>query len=232
MTEQLMKRFISLGVGLIMTSCAQIQKLDPVPADSLRSIVKIQAISTGGKQNLGSGVVIAPNTVATNCHVMRTAKRAFVIVPEGLFPVTAQAAVPENDICLLKTAHIDVPVADLAESDAIKVGDSIVLSGFPFALGRRTSRGEVTALHPFRDSYIIEINTGFNHGASGGGVFDKDGKLIGLMTFMGREGGQMHFYVIPETWIETALEQEFSPLKPFSERSFWENGEFDKQVTK
>ena len=228
-----MKAFISIvGIGLIIASCTQLQTVENAPVDASRSIVKVQAISPGGKQNLGSGVVIAPNTIATNCHVIRTASRAFLVVPEGLYPVIAQTATPEFDVCMLKTEHLDLPAPEIAESDSVKIGDEIVLSGYPFALGLRASRGKVTGLHPYGKDQIIEINTGFNHGASGGGVFDNSGKLIGLMTFMGPEADAYHFYAIPATWLAMGLEQEFRPLKPFTERSFWEKGEFVKKVKK
>jgi S1-C subfamily serine protease len=160
---------------------------------------------------------------------MRTANRAFLVQNEQLYRVLALAAAPELDVCILKTDHLDSPAADATESDTIKIGDDIVLSGYPFALSLRMMRGKVIGLHPYGDDQIIEINTGFNHGASGGGVFDQNGKLIGLMTFMGPEAGAMHFYVIPATWLTMGLEHEFMPLKPFKDRSFWEKGEFVKQ---
>lgn len=227
-----MKLFASVFLVFIISGCAQIQKVEVSPFDPSRSTVKIQAISLGGRQNLGSGVVIAPNLIATNCHVVRKASRVFLSQPERLYKVRSQATLPEFDVCILQTDHLDLPAADLAESESVKIGDDIILSGYPFALSLSMKRGKVTALHPYGDGRIIEINTGFNHGASGGGVFNSKGKLIGLMTFMGSEDGVMHFYVIPATWLAMGLEQEFSPLKPFKDRSFWENGGFVKQLKK
>jgi serine protease Do len=225
-----MKLFARVCVGLMLSSCSQLQKVDTNPANSGQSTVKIQAISTNGKQNLGSGVVIAPNTIATNCHIIRRSQRAFVIEPDRLYPILTQAVLPEFDVCILKTDRLNVPAAVLAESEAVKVGDDIVLSGYPFALNLRMKQGKVIGLYPYGDNQIIEINTGFNHGASGGGVFDSSGKLIGLMTFMGPEAGTYHFYVIPAAWVAMGLEQEFAPLKPFEARSFWEKGDFVKRV--
>ena len=223
-----MKLFVSVCMGLLLAGCSSTQKVETTPFDPIRSTVKIQALSASGKQNLGSGVVIAPNTIATNCHIMRKSKRAFVIEPDGLYPVLTQAVLPEFDVCILKTDHLNLPSTELAEHESAHVGDDIVLSGYPFGLSLRTMRGNIIALHPYGHDNIIEINAGFNHGASGGGVFDHDGKLIGLMTFIGSEAGAMHFYVIPANWLAKGLEQEFMPLKPFKDPSFWEKGDFKK----
>jgi serine protease Do len=227
-----MKLFVSVCISLIISNCSQLQKLEQNQVDLSRSIVKIQAISANGKQNLGSGVIIAPNKIATNCHVMHAANRAFLVQNEQLYRVIAQAATPELDVCILKTEHLNLPVTDLADNETINIGDDIMLSGYPFALSLRMRQGKVIALHPYGTEQIIEVNAGFNHGASGGGVFDSNGKLIGLMTFMGQEDGTMHFYAIPAAWLAMGLEQEFVPLKPFSERSFWEKGGFVKRMKK
>lgn len=227
-----MKLALFAGIGIIISSCAQLQTHESKPVDPSRTIVKIQAISNGNKQNLGSGVVIAPDVVATNCHVVRKAKRAFVIQPERLYPVHSVAILANLDVCLLKARRLKLTPAELVESESIYIGDDIVLAGYPFALSLSLKRGKVTGLFPYQKDKIIEINAGFNHGASGGGVFNSDGKLIGLMTFMGPEAGAFHFYAIPATWLTTGLEQEFVPLKPFSERSFWEKGDFVKYKKK
>jgi serine protease Do len=213
---------------LVLTGCASIKAVDNPALDPGRSTVKIQAITSDGKQNLGSGVVIGPNLIATNCHVVRKAKRAYLSQPDRLYPVLAQAALPEFDVCILKTDHLNLPTAELAESEDINIGDDIMLSGYPFALSLSMRKGKVIGLYPYGDSQIIEINAGFNHGASGGGVFDSHGKLIGLMTFMGPEAGTLHFYVIPVSWLVQGLQQEFAPLKPFPELGFWEKGNFVK----
>jgi serine protease Do len=229
-----MKSIVTALTGLIITGCSQFQHIESKTSfDPSRSTLQIQAIAANGKQNLGSGVVIAPNKIATNCHVIRHAKRAYLSHPERLYPIIAQAALPEFDACILETKQLNLPAAKLADLESVHNGDDIILTGYPLALGLSMKRGNVIALHPYgNNDRIIEINTGFQHGASGGGVFNNKGELIGLMTFMGPEGGRLRFYVIPASWLAVGLKQEFAPLKPFSARSFWEKGEFVKPLQK
>jgi S1-C subfamily serine protease len=233
LTESTMKKLVSISMTLFILSCSQVKTVEPNTIDLSKSIVKIQALSGNGKQNLGSGVVVAPNLIATNCHVTRAANRAYLIDADTdrVYSVLAQASIPDYDVCILKTEALSLPVAELAESETIKIGDEIMLSGYPYALNLRTMQGKVIGLHPYGQDQIIEINTGFNHGASGGGVFNRSGHLIGLMTFMGSEAGVMHFYVIPASWLAMGLEKDFAPLQSFSAHSFWEKGNFKKQLT-
>jgi len=166
-----MKRFLNLGISLCILNFAGINKAEVESVDLSRSVVKIMAISPSGKQNMGSGVVIAHNKIATNCHVTRIARRAYIIKEDRLYAVLAQAAIPELDVCILETAPVTLPIASLVTPDSIKIGVDITISGYPYALGIRTMPGSIIALHPFAEDAIIEINSGFIHGASGGGVF-------------------------------------------------------------
>ena len=154
-----------------------------------------------------------------SCNTKAT--RVSLIEEVRIYPILAQTTVPEFDVCLLKTESLTLPTAEIAEDEAVNIGDDIIIFGYPYALSLRTMRGKVIGLHPYAKHQIIEINAGFNHGASGGGVFNSSGKLIGLMTFMGQEDGEMHFYVIPASWLAMGLEKDFYPLKPLTARSFW-----------
>ena len=193
----------------------------------IRSVVKVVVLSETGKQSLGSGVIIDNNIVATNCHVTRAAKSAFLVKEDSHYNVIAQAALPELDVCLLKTQAIAQPTVTLADIANLHLGDKITMLGYPFALGIRMRMGAIIGLHDYHSAKIIEIDTGFMQGASGGGVFNKKNELVGLMTFMGKDQSKIHYYVIPASWLALGLKEQFKPLQAFSKRSFWEKGRFE-----
>lgn len=210
-----------------IVGCAAFSKGEPDFRLLSRSVVKIMAISQSGTQNLGSGVVIDHDKIATNCHVTRAAVRAYLLKESQLHAVRAEAALPEFDVCILETGTVTLPAVPLANPDTVVPGDQITIIGYPLALGIKMKKGSVIRLHPHADDEIIEISAGFKQGASGGGVFNDNGELIGLMTFMGRHDKQVHYYAVPVTWLARVLEQTFVPMRTFSERSFWEKGDFE-----
>lgn len=190
------------------------------------SVIKVVASSSHNKTQLGSGVVVDHNLVATNCHVMRRANNAHVLKAGKRYQVIAQSILPEFDVCILKTENLDLPVSILNPHNHPVIGEPVVLFGYPLALGMRFLQGTVQALHPYQDDHIIEVNTGFLQGASGGGVFNHQGQLIGLATFMTRNKNNLHFFVIPAHWIKQALHGQFQAVSPIHQKSFWEKGEF------
>lgn len=61
------------------------------------SVVKVIARDAAGKTYMGSGVIIAPGKVATNCHVTRNAEQIVLFKSGHAYPVLKQAALTELD---------------------------------------------------------------------------------------------------------------------------------------
>jgi S1-C subfamily serine protease len=211
--------------ALCGTYTGQVPAIQPDVHLSL-SVVKVIASTPAGKNHMGSGVIIAPNKIATNCHVTREASRISVTKSGESYKVIKQAALPEYDVCILESTALPLPNASLADKDSLTIGSEIYLYGFPYALGMRSMPGSVVALHRHGEAPVIEIDAGFMQGASGGGIFNGKGELVGLTTFMGRDGKQFHFYAIPAEWLAKALHEPFMPVHAFQQLSFWENGSF------
>jgi S1-C subfamily serine protease len=185
------------------------------------SVVKVIALQENSRMSLGSGVVIAPNQVATNCHVTRTAHDITVLKNSLKHPVVAQSIAVELDLCLLHLSHLNLPALAQVDVKTVNVGDAVLAYGYPNAIGISLRRGRVTKLHPFRDSFIIETDIGIRDGASGGGLFNKHGELIGLTTFYRKDlGGR--YYAIPADWLATVLQRKARPVAPFLGKPFWQ----------
>jgi len=188
------------------------------------SVVQIHAYPEGRQVFFGSGVVIAPNRVATNCHVTRYARAIVVTKGPIRYEAVAQQADPGHDLCLLEAPGISLPVATVGSAARLRVGETIYVYGYPLAIGMAFSQGRIEALHPFDDSLIIETSADFTSGASGGGIFDDSGQLIGLATFY-PAGHTGHNFAIPADWITKLSTTTAKRIEPFGGSPFWEKTE-------
>lgn len=188
------------------------------------SVTQIQAYGANGQMYFGSGVMVAPDRVATNCHVTRAASAVMVSKgPERLRAVAQQADLV-HDLCVLEVPGARFPLARLGRAEQVLVGGTIYFYGYPRALGMAFSQGRVEALHPFDGSVVIETTADFTQGASGGGLFDDGGRLIGLATFMpANQHG--HNYAIPVDWIPSVMSTAAHAIAPLTGSPFWEKGE-------
>ncbi|MGZ8218683.1 S1 family peptidase [Methylomagnum sp.] len=216
-----MRHAIMLGLLLSAGLCPGIAGAELDHTMSL-SVVQVRAYPGPGKMLYGSGVVVGPERVVTNCHVVRSALKVAVSKGPMLYPAVTQQADPRHDLCLLTTPNIPFPVAHLGSAAKLAVGQSIYFYGYPRAIGITFSEGKVQALHPFDGGRVIETSADFTLGASGGGVFDSAGKLVGLATFLtaGHAGG---YYAIPADWISGLSSREARKIEPLPGLSFWED---------
>ena len=145
------------------------------------------------RQNaLGSGVILPGGMVVSNSHVVEGASDIRVVLADRReYAGTLVLADEEADLAVIRLegAH-DLPALDIADSDALAVGDLVLAIGNPFGVGQTVSSGIVSGLArtgrgggAFNDeSYFIQTDAPINPGNSGGALVDMAGRLAGINT--------------------------------------------------
>ena len=166
-------------------------------------VIRVSAIIPDKGSFAGSGVVLPDGRVVTNCHVIRGAKSLVLTDAMSQFMAEPDDSNFSADLCILSTDTVNAPPAKLGRSSDLKAGDEVVAIGFGGGVHKRISLGRVTALLPYRGGYVIRTTAAFRSGASGGGLFDRHGRLVGIITFYRRGADGYSFFAIPVEWIDT-----------------------------
>ncbi|MCC7014357.1 MAG: trypsin-like peptidase domain-containing protein [Planctomycetes bacterium] len=172
------------------------------------SVVHVRALR--GRRNRtglssGSGVMIAPGGYAlTNSHVVHASAGVEVELADGraaLADVVGDD--PATDLALLKLDGDAPQTADIADSNAVRVGDFAIAIGSPFGLARTVTLGIISALGRTLGGAkgrwiegVIQTDAPLNPGNSGGPLIDADAKIIGINTAI-VVGGQGVSFAIP-----------------------------------
>lgn len=126
--------------------------------------------------------------VVTNAHVVEDCKETSLKLPDGRsVPANILARSSQNDLAVLKAEITPPAVASLRGGPSIRLGDSIVLFGYPLA-GELTvtgnlSTGLVSAMAgPGEDVTRMQISAPVQSGNSGGAVVDQSGKVVGVVV--------------------------------------------------
>jgi serine protease Do len=159
------------------------------------SVLKIEAVSPEGRYQLGSGVIVAPGKVVTNCHVTRHAERIDVVRAGVRWRVASQAADLLRDLCVLRVPRLEGEPVAMGKAGALKAAQDVMAIGYTGGVGVQLSEGDVVALHTWSGGHIVQSSNWFSSGASGGGLFNADGALVGILTFRLR-GGAKHLSLI------------------------------------
>jgi tetratricopeptide (TPR) repeat protein len=153
----------------------------------------------GNLKAQGSGVLISSVRVATNCHVIEGGASYQVGRGKQLVSATLYAEDGDKDICLLDAKGIEGKPAQLGKAAGLKVGDPVYAVGAPQGLELSLSDGIVAQLRGGPPP-LIQTTAAISPGSSGGGLFDGEGRLVGLTTLY-IEGGQNLNFAMPVEWI-------------------------------
>jgi tetratricopeptide (TPR) repeat protein len=137
----------------------------------------------------------------TNKHVIYGAVTYRVRKGEKAWPASLVRLDQAHDLCALKpeagwTAN---PTPVRASSD-VEVGERVYAIGAPEGLELTLSEGLVSALRHVDNRPIIQTSAPVSHGSSGGGLFDSQGRLIGVTAFSVK-GGQNLNFALPTEWV-------------------------------
>ncbi len=170
-----------------------IQTKESVTLDSQDGVKKI---NTGG---LGSGIIIDKSgLIMTAAHVVENADKVNIHLVDGrVFSATILSSSTMADVALIQ---INAPPADLSfvkpwDSDKVKTGEQVFVIGSPYGLdhtltvgylsGRRITDGEESLM----DLEFLQTDAAVNQGNSGGPLFNKDGRLIGIVSHIRTQSG-------------------------------------------
>ncbi len=186
------------------------------------SVVLVRGYDTSGNLAYGTGVVVAENQVATNCHVLRRTSQAWVSQGEDAYQIESVQADPHHDLCLLNFSHLPFKAVGIGSTASLTKGDEVVSMGHSNGVPTPiASTGQVKALYPFDSGNVVRTSARFMLGASGSPMFDSQGKLIGFNTFK-TPGRYAFFYATPAEWLEIARKSPAQASLPITGRTFWE----------
>lgn len=202
--------------ALILTAIVPAQARTPQEIFEIAapSIVVVEVLSAQGKlEGYGSGVVIAPGEVITNCHVAKAGKTLRVKHAKSRHAARLRHADHDRDLCQLSVPGLAAAPTKLGEVKNLKPGARVVAIGAPRGLELTISEGLISALRDFGDgAKIIQTTAPISPGSSGGGLFDEAGRLIGITTFYLAEGQNLNF-ALPVQWIAELPHRAAAPTK-------------------
>ena len=164
----------------------------PVNTPTLSSMVEeispslVQIITPDG---IGSGFVIdSDGLVVTNAHVVQGLSTVEVRFTGGRAYGGRVLGVDEvADIALLDlSVSRPLKAVALGDSNEIMVGEDVVAMGFPLAdmlgVSPTITRGIVSAKRSISEVTLLQTDAAINPGSSGGPLFGRDGKVVGVNT--------------------------------------------------
>jgi S1-C subfamily serine protease len=195
-------------------------------------------------EGAASGVIFAPDGyVLTNNHVVENAKEVMVGLTNGdTFQAEVVGTDPATDLAVIRAGTNGLPIAELGDSDTLRVGQLVIAIGNPLGFQSTVSTGVVSALGRAMRSptgrlieNIIQTDVPLNPGNSGGPLVDTRGRVVGVNTAIIRpaQGISLAIPVKTASWVigevlvhgkvrraYLGLGAQVRPIRPAAQRQF------------
>lgn len=169
------------------------------------------------QHGMGSGMILDPQgNILTNYHVIKDVDQIKVqLSDKRQFPAEVVGTDPKSDVAVIRIkgkAPANLPVVQLGDSSALKVGDWVLAVGAPFGLTQTVTAGIISAtgradvgITDYED--FLQTDAAINPGNSGGPLVNIDGEVIGMNTAIATGLGQFAGvgFAIPSNMIRSYL---------------------------
>ena len=141
-------------------------------------------------QGAGSGVILTSDGyIVTNNHVIENASTVTVRTQDGKeYPATLIGTDKQTDLAVIRIEAEGLNAITFADSDKIEVGQLAVAIGNPLGeLGGTVTNGIISAKDREitiggETMMLLQTSAAVNPGNSGGGLFDQNGNLVGVIN--------------------------------------------------
>ena len=141
----------------------------------------------------GSGVIISSDGYILTCaHVVDGASTITVTIDDKDYTATLVGEDTTSDVAVIKIDATGLTPATVGDSDNLKVGQSVMAVGNPLGeLGGTVTGGMISALNrsvtiqgtsSTNTMSLIQMDASVSPGNSGGGLFNMNGELIGIVN--------------------------------------------------
>ncbi len=146
-------------------------------------------------EGVGSGVIVSKDGyILTNSHVIQDGKAETieVLLTNGKkSPAQLLWYDTTLDLAVVKVNMKGLKPVEMADSDKVEIGDKAIAIGNPLGLDLQSTLTSgyisgkdrtITIENGLQMDGLMQTDAAINAGNSGGGLFDKEGKLIGINT--------------------------------------------------
>ncbi len=171
-------------------------------------VVVVTYDSKGNPIRQGSGFIVrADGAIVTNYHVISNAKDIKVKIEEKVLNVEGLILVDkERDIVILKVKGENLQKVKLGDFEKTNIGEKIYVISSPQGLENTISDGILSGIREItHERNVLQITAPISSGSSGGPVFNENGEVIGVATFILEESQNLNF-AMPVNFIKDKID--------------------------
>ena len=192
--------YLSLAIGLILLLLLPVicfADADKIFKENYKAVVVITAYDSAGNAiSQGSGFIVREDgAIVTNYHVISDGVDIKVKAGDKVLKVEGLLYLDkENDIAILKADAENLPVVKIGDIEKLNVGENVYVISSPYGLENTITEGVLSGIREINSKRkLLQITAPVSPGSSGGPVFNKNGEVVGIVTFLIKEAQNLNF---------------------------------------
>ncbi len=189
--------FIVLLIIVLISPAISFADADRIFKENNKAVVVVLTYNEKGEPiSQGSGFIVrADGAVVTNYHVISNAMDIKVKAGDKVYEVEGLIHTDkENDIVILKAKGKKLPIVKLGDIEKANIGEKVYVISSPQGLENTISDGILSGIREITpERKVLQITAPISPGSSGGPVFNKNGEVIGIATFLLKEAQNLNF---------------------------------------
>ena len=160
-------------------------------------VVIVASDQNDQREALGSGFIVGHGSVATNHHVVEGMNQAYVVFSDGSVERVRGVAADsvQQDLIVLTTDTGNRPPLPFGDELSLHQGDPVYALGAPKGLQLSFTNGIVSSFRKSEAQFLIQTTAPIAPGSSGGPLFDRAGRVVGVTTSMLSDTPGIYFSV-------------------------------------
>ena len=230
-TLKVMPIFLSLLLLIIFfPSICLAADADKIFKENNKAVVVVVTFDANDNPiSQGSGFIVrADGAVVTNYHVISNAKVIKIKVGDKILNVEGLIYTDkENDLVILKAKGEKLQTVRLGDIAKTNIGEKVYVISSPEGLENTISDGILSGIREITsDKKVFQITAPISPGSSGSPVFNNNGEVIGIATFLIKEAQNLNF-AMPVNLIKDKIgSKKFTALKELEIEDYKKTAEY------
>lgn len=200
-----MKKWVTTALSLLLAClfcAAPISYAADIYKNISQSVFPIFGFDIASGENivLGGAVAIEENLLATNCHVARAGSILNVKINNKMILARVVYRDAKRDLCIVNVNDVALTPVKLRETKTTQIGEEVFEIANPGLSDESIAKGVITHKYDVNDLAYLTVSA---EGTGGGGLFDVNGNLIGIVNW--KDPKSIVNFIIPSDIIIKAL---------------------------
>ena len=192
---------LAVAAAFLVTPCALALSPQDVFRATEQSVFALEVLDDKGQVIAAySALALDKGRAVTQCDLLEGGSAFRLVHRTGKTQVTVDKRDGDRHLCLLSAAGLNLSPARLAADKPPTVGASVYAVSNALGLGTSITEGVVSGVREVKADSFIQFTAPIAPGSEGGGLFDSDGRLVGMIVYRPRDGQNVNF-ALPARWL-------------------------------